>query len=64
MTIRNLEIFAEVCRHMNMSKAAQTLLISQSSVSQAISSLEKEYNVLLFERLNHSLYLTKAGKDL
>ncbi|WP_101876760.1 LysR family transcriptional regulator [Lachnoclostridium edouardi] len=64
MTIRNLEIFAEVCRHMNMSKTAQTLLISQSSVSQAISSLEKEYNVLLFERLNHSLYLTKAGKDL
>lgn len=64
MTIRNLEIFAEVCRHMNMSKAAQTLLISQSSVSQAISSLEKEYNILLFERLNHSLYLTKAGKDL
>lgn len=64
MTIRNLEIFAEVCRHMNMSKAAQTLLISQSSVSQAISSLEKEYNVLLFERLNHSLYLTNAGKDL
>ena len=64
MTIRNLEIFCEVCRSMNMSKAAQALLISQSSVSQAVAALEKEYRVTLFERLNHSLYLTDAGKDL
>ena len=33
MTIRNLEIFAAVCQHMSMSKAAASLLISQSSVS-------------------------------
>ena len=45
MTIRNLEIFCEVCRSMNMSKAAQALLISQSSVSQAVAALEKEYQV-------------------
>ena len=64
MTIRNLEIFVEVCRQMNMSKAAQTMMISQSSVSQAISSLEKEYEVLLFERLNHCLYLTEAGRQM
>lgn len=64
MTIRNLEIFCEVCRSMNMSKAAQALLISQSSVSQAVAALEKEYQVTLFERLNHSLYLTDAGRDL
>lgn len=64
MTIRSLEIFAEVCRHMNMSKAAEALMISQSSVSQAVSSLENEYQVRLFERLNHSLYLTDAGREL
>lgn len=64
MSIRKLEIFIEVCRHLNMSKAAQSLFISQSSVSQAIASLEKDYNVCLFERLNHSLYLTDAGQDL
>lgn len=64
MTIRNLEIFVEVCKHMNMSKAAQTMMISQSSVSQAVSSLEAEYQVRLFERLNHSLYLTQAGKEM
>jgi DNA-binding transcriptional LysR family regulator len=64
MTIRNLEIFEEVCRCMNMSKAAQNLCVSQSSVSQAVASLEKEYNTILFERLNHTLYLTDSGKEL
>lgn len=61
MTIRNLEIFSQVCCYMNMSKAAQAMMISQSSVSQAIASLEKEFHVTLFERLNHKLYLTPAG---
>ena len=50
MTIRNLEIFVEVCKHMNMSKTAQNMMISQSSVSQAIHSLENEYGIRLFER--------------
>ena len=62
MTIRYLEIFVEVCKYMNMSRAAQSLMISQSSVSQAVKALEKRYNVLLFERLNHNLYLTAAGE--
>ncbi len=64
MTIRYLEIFVEVCKQMNMSKAAQSLMISQSSVSQAVAALEKEYETILFERLNHSLYLTKAGEQM
>lgn len=64
MSTRKLEIFVEVCRYLNMSKAAQSLFISQSSVSQAITALEQNYNVILFERLNHTLYLTNAGKEL
>ena len=64
MSTRKLEIFIAVCQYLNMSKAAQSLFISQSSVSQAITALEKSYNVILFERLNHTLYLTDAGKNL
>ena len=64
MTIRNLEIFVEVCRTMNMSQAAESLMISQSSVSQAVLALEKEFQLPLFERLNHKLYLTPAGKKM
>lgn len=62
MSTRRLEIFVAVCRSLNMSKTAQSFFISQSSVSQAITALEKHYNVILFERLNHKLYLTEAGK--
>lgn len=64
MTIRNLEIFAAVCKTMSMSKAAETLMISQSSVSQAVAALEKEFHVILFERFNHKLYLTEAGENM
>ena len=64
MTFRHLEIFAEVCQQLNMSKAAEALMISQSSVSQAISSLESEFNVVLFERMNHKLKLTRAGREM
>ncbi len=64
MSLRNLEIFSQVCQYMNMSRAAEYLHISQSSVSQAIAELEREYQVRLFERLSKKLYLTKEGKTL
>ncbi|MBN7573473.1 LysR family transcriptional regulator [Clostridium sp. 2-1] len=64
LTIRDLEIFVEVCTQMSMSKAAQKLYISPSSVSQSISALENEYNTKLFERLSKKLYLTSNGKEL
>lgn len=47
-----------------MSEAARQLYITQSSVSQAIASIEKEYGIILFERLSHNLYLTEAGNEL
>lgn len=64
MTNRELQIFVAVAECGRMSDAAKQLFITQSSVSQAISSIEKEYDILLFERLSHSLYLTRAGKEL
>ncbi|EQE63310.1 bacterial regulatory helix-turn-helix, lysR family protein [Clostridioides difficile F665] len=40
------------------------MYITQSSVSQAISEIEKEYGVKLFDRISKKLYLTEAGKKL
>lgn len=62
MTNRSLEIFVAVAESESMSVAARKLFITQSSVSQAVSNIEKEYNVLLFERLSQSLHLTEVGK--
>lgn len=64
MTIRHLKIFTTVVDVGGMSKAAKELHISQPSISQAISELEKYYNVKLFERLSQKLYLTKDGELL
>ena len=64
MTLRHFRIFVAVCDSMNMTAAAQSLFMSQSAISQAISELEKYYDVRLFERLSRKLYLTQAGEKL
>lgn len=64
MTKRGLDIFVSVCENGSMSKAAKALLITQSSVSQVIIDMEKEYNIVLFERLNNQLKLTPIGEEV
>lgn len=64
MTIRDLEIFIEVVRAKNMSNAAKNLKISQPTVSHAISQIENEYNVKLFDRVSKKLYITDIGLRL
>ena len=60
MTNRNLEIFVAVAECENMSEAARKLYITQSSVSQVVSEIEKKYGILLFDRLSKSLHLTEV----
>ncbi len=62
MTIRHLKIFTAVVDAGGMSAAAKLLHISQPTVSQAVSELEKNYGVKLFERLSQKIYLTKEGE--
>lgn len=64
MTKHHLEIFVEICHHMNFSQAAQALGTTQPAVSMAIKELESHYGVQLFERMNRRVYLTTAGRTL
>ena len=64
MTIRHLKVFICVCKHSNMTKAAEELFIAQPAVSNTIAEIEKNYNVKLFERINKRLFLTDEGKSL
>ena len=64
LTRRRLDIFVAVCESGNMSKVAKDLLITQSSVSQIILDIEKEYGVKLFERLQNTLKLTNIGNEV
>ena len=54
MNTRQFQIFLIVCDSGSMTAAAKILFMTQPSVSQVISELEKEYGVHLFERLKPS----------
>ncbi len=49
-TLRQIEVFLEICRVGNFSVAAERLDVSQPAVSNAIRLLESQLNVQLFER--------------
>lgn len=61
MSNRHMRIFVMVYEKMNMTLAAESLYISQPSVSQAIKELEEFYKVKLFERYPKKLYPTAEG---
>ncbi|WP_367180115.1 LysR family transcriptional regulator [uncultured Megasphaera sp.] len=59
-----IHTFLCVCRHMNYTKAAAELQITQPAVSQHIRHLEKEYQTKLFDYTGKRLELTQAGQIL
>jgi len=64
MTLRSLEIFVTLATYKNMTKTAEKLFLTQSSISQVISQIESEYKVILFDRLKNGLELTSVGNDM
>lgn len=64
MTLRHFRIFQVLCRTLNMTRTAEELCMTQPSVSQVVSELEKHYHVILFDRLGKKLFLTEAGSEL
>lgn len=61
MTLSQLQYFATLARHLNFSRAAQTLYITQPTLSYQISELERELGTALFVRDKRRVYLTPAG---
>ena len=64
MEIRNLMTFVSVCELGSFTKAGAALGYSQSTVSFQIKQLETELNCSLFDRINHTISLTKRGREL
>lgn len=57
-----IDTFLAVCRHMNFTKAAEELSITQPAVSQHIRALEENYGVRLFGHKGKKIHLTPAGQ--
>jgi DNA-binding transcriptional LysR family regulator len=64
MNIKQLEVFLAVAETGSFSKGAGATFITQSTVSQHISALEREYDLPLFDRTGKGALLTEAGKLL
>lgn len=64
MQIESLKVFCDLAETESFTKAAQINSITQSAVSQQISSLEKQFKSLLIERSKKKFRLTREGQVL
>ncbi|MEG0593500.1 MAG: LysR family transcriptional regulator [Coprobacillus sp.] len=62
--LEQYKIFNEAASTLSFSLAARNLFITQSAVSQTITTLEKELNTQLFIRKSKGVILTKEGELL
>ena len=62
MNINHFAYFIEAVRENSITKAAESLFISQSTISKAIKSLEQAYNTELIDRKARKFKLTSAGE--
>lgn len=62
MNYQGIQYFIKAAEYNHFSKAAESLFISQSALSKAISNLEEELGVPLFHREGKGVDLTTYGK--
>ena len=63
-TLRQLQVFEKVASHLNYSRAAEELYLSQPAVSMQIKQLEMHIGLPLFEQMGKKIFLTEAGREL
>jgi len=64
MQIESLKVFCDLAESESFTKAAQINDVTQSAVSQQISSLERTFKSLLIERSKKKFRLTREGQVL
>ncbi len=59
-----LRAFHNVAVHGGFSRAAEALFVTQPAISDQVRKLEREYDVLLFDRQKRRVALTRQGQKL
>jgi DNA-binding transcriptional LysR family regulator len=62
MTLEQLRIFVAVAERGHMTRAAESLGMTQSAVSAAVRALENQYGTQLFDRIGRGIELTEIGQ--
>ncbi|MGI1677769.1 MAG: LysR family transcriptional regulator [Cellvibrionaceae bacterium] len=63
-TLRQLEIFLAAANYQNISRASESLSMSQSAASGALKELENQFDIQLFDRVGKRLQLNDFGRAL
>lgn len=63
ITLRQINIFIEVTRHLSITKAANALFLTQPAVSMQIKQLEDLVGLPLLNHLGKKLSITQAGEE-
>ena len=63
MALKQILYVRAVSKAGSIGKAAEALFISQSSLSESIQNLEREYDMVLFERTSRGISLTRQGEE-
>ena len=64
LTLRQLQIFEAVARHLSFSRAAEELHLTQPAVSMQMRELEQNVGIALTEQIGKKISLTEAGEEL
>ena len=63
-TLRQLQVFLSIAHYQNVTRAAESLAMSQSACSGALKDLEHQYGVQLFDRKGKRLQTNELGNLL
>jgi DNA-binding transcriptional LysR family regulator len=63
-SLRQLEVFLAIARSQSVRRAARELGMSQSAASASLGDLERQFDVLLFDRVGKRLILSELGHFL
>lgn len=64
VTLRQLEAFVAVAKHLSFTRAAAEMNLTQPAVSMQIKQLETQVEQPLFEHMGKKLFLTEAGREV
>ncbi|WP_339842884.1 LysR substrate-binding domain-containing protein [uncultured Halopseudomonas sp.] len=63
-SLRQLEVFLATAFHENLTRAAESLAMSQSAASSALRDLENQFGIQLFDRVGKRLQLNELGQSI
>ncbi|MET0066136.1 MAG: LysR family transcriptional regulator [Candidatus Thiodiazotropha sp.] len=63
-TLRQLKVFQVVAEHLNYTRAAKTLHLTQPAVSMQVKQLEEAVGLPLFEQAGKKILLSEAGREI